>query len=98
MAQQGHVLRPAAAVLGRVAAVASGLANRLRHYGGGVDDDAIGDVQVADDIRCAADHAVFAYARAAGDAGAAGNRSMRAYAYVVSDLDQVVQLDPVFDH
>src|SRR5487761_1981309 len=50
------------------------------------------------DIGGAADHAVLAYARAAGDAGAAGDRRMCADAYVVPDLDQIVQLDSVFDH
>src|SRR5487761_2653207 len=51
------------------------------------------------DIGGAADHAVLAYARAACDAGAAGDRRMRADAYVVSNLDQIVQLDSVVaDH
>src|SRR5487761_2609141 len=50
------------------------------------------------DIGGAADHAVLAYARAAGDAGAAGDRRMCADAYVVPDLDQIVQLDSAFDH
>src|SRR5512140_672079 len=97
MAQMRHHARPAAAVLGRMPAIGSGPFNRSGDYGGGVDDDAIGYVEVPDDIGGAADHAVHAYARAAGDAGAPGDGSMRADAHVVSDLDQIVQLDPVLD-
>src|SRR5512133_3091086 len=98
MAQQGRMLRPAAAVLGRVTAVASGFAYRLGDHGGRVDDDAIGDVEVSYDIGGAAYHAVFAYAGAARDAGTAGDRGVRADAYVMRDLDQIVQLDAVLDH
>src|ERR1035437_3204908 len=97
MAQVRHVARPAAAVLGRMTAIGSSLPNRLRDHGARMDDDAIGDVEVSHDTGGTADHAVLSYARAASDSGAACDRSMRADAHVVPDLDQIVQLDPVLD-
>src|SRR3990167_9570239 len=90
--------RPAAAVFGRVAAVGSGFPDRLGDHGRGVDDDTIGDIEVSHDSGGAADHAVIAYARPAGGAGAAGDRSVRSDAHVVPDLDQIVQLDSIFDY
>src|SRR5450759_4093356 len=98
LAQVRHTARPAAAVLGRMTAIGSSLPNRLGDHGARMDDDAIGDVEVSHDTGGTADHAVPSYARAAGDSGAAGDRSVRADAHVVPDLDQIVQLDPVFDH
>src|SRR5471030_537245 len=98
MAQARHVARPAAAVLGRMAAIGSGFPNRLRDHGTPMDDDVIGDVEMSHDTDATADHAVFSYARAAGDTDAAGDGSVRADAHVVRDLDQIVQLDPILHH
>src|ERR1019366_616246 len=97
MAQARHVERPAAAVLGRMTAIGSSFPDRLGDHGSGVDDDAIGDVEVSHDGDSTADHAVLAYARAAGDTGAAGDRRVRTDMHVVPDLDQIVELDTVLD-
>src|SRR5258708_13434094 len=53
---------------------------------------------MAEDACRASDRAVPADARAARNGRTAGHRRMRADAYVMADLDLVVQLDPVLDH
>src|SRR5258708_99848 len=53
---------------------------------------------MAEDACRASDRAVPADARAARNGRTAGHRRMRADAYVMADLDLVVQLDAVLDH
>src|SRR5262245_60461695 len=48
--------------------------------------------------RSAADHAMLADSRASRDTGAAGHRAMRAYTYVVADLNLIIKLHAFFDH
>src|SRR6185295_15460427 len=63
-----------------------------------VDHDPVADVDVAVDHRRAAYQAIPADPCAAGNAHAARDRRVRADPAVVSDLDQVVELDVVLDH
>src|SRR3569623_216717 len=64
----------------------------------GRDAGAVGDLDVAEDHCRTADGAVATDFRAAGDAGAGGNRGVRTDRHVVRHLDQVVELDALLDH
>ena len=64
----------------------------------GRDVHAVGQRQMAEHDGAAADGAMRADDRAAGDADATRHGRMPADAHVVADLDQVVELDAVLDH
>src|SRR5690606_18263213 len=74
------------------------LADRVGDKAHRGDHHPVADPQVAEDARGAADQAIAADGGAAGHGRAAGHRGVRAYAYVVSDLDLVVQAHVLAEH
>src|SRR6185369_6024276 len=70
---------------------------RAQHGRARGDHHAIAERQVAEDDGGAADLAMRADGGAAGHARAARHHGVRADAHVVTDLDQVVELDAVLD-
>lgn len=70
----------------------------MRDDGGGRDMHVVGDAQMPEHHGPAADGAARADVRATGNAHAAREGGVRADAHVVGDLDEVVELDAVFDH
>src|SRR5690606_14276136 len=99
VAQMGEVLHPVAMGLQwQVAGIDARFGDRLgdqrprRHH------HVVRDAEVAGDTGLAADHAARADLRTAGDTGAAGHDGVVTDAYVVGNLDQVVELHAITDH
>src|ERR1700734_142104 len=80
------------------AGVYAGLWDRMTDHREARDDHIISDLQVPANGTGAADLTALPDHRAAGDAGAAGDGRMGPQAHVVTDLDLVIELDPVGDH
>src|SRR5712692_811504 len=89
------VARPGAVFLkGEDPRVRARLENRTRDQRPGRNLDMVRELDVAGDHRRATNDAVLADVRTARDAGAGGDRGMRADAHVVPDLDLVESLTP----
>src|SRR6185437_9485833 len=83
---------------GRARRIHAGFAYGVGHQRHRRDGNAVGDFEVAQHARAAADQAVAADRRAARDRRASGQRRVRTDADVVRDLDLVVEAHVFFEH
>src|SRR5581483_2520481 len=80
------------------AGVYAGLGDRMTHHGGAQENDIVADRKVAADRDFSCDLAALTDRRAAGYSSESGDGRVRANVDVMSDHDEIVELDPLLDH